>query len=101
VKRDVGVEAVKQVWLVHKSGERRGPYETRKFTAHREVQITTIDGWTALDESLLEALGFRIEEALPEKVTVTREAFMRFMLRPYTGDGGYGAWRALCDEAGK
>jgi hypothetical protein len=90
---------MKQVYLVRQNGERLGPYEGRKFTAHREVRITTIDGWTALDDSLLEALGFRIEEALPEKIMVTREMVLRAS-STCIQDGEW-LWRALVEEASK
>lgn len=89
---------MKQVYLVHKSGERLGPYEMKadwvSFT-DPNLGVIPVAQW------LLLTLGFVIEDALPEKITLTRDLFMK-VARPMDGPFVFeNFWRDLCEEAKK
>ncbi len=88
---------MKQVYLVRQNGERLGPYN---YTPPDKGPFGFVEvGIYHIHEHYTYALGFRTEEALPEKITVTREHFDRaFAARVDTPDD---IWRALCEEASR
>lgn len=91
---------MKQVYLVHKSGGRLGPF---RWDSHNHTNFVSSCGEWRLSDHLVYSLGFTIEDALPDKITVTKEKFETFM-RALGGPWHLrldDEWRRLCEEAEK
>lgn len=70
---------MKKVYLVHESGKKYGPFEYRQETAELLDRIV-IDKYVYEKLSLFAYIGFRIEEALPEKITITKKALDEWLV---------------------
>lgn len=70
---------MKQVWLVHRSSkERLGPFDMEDgFVILKRIKYEPNEcAACGIASTLIPILGFTVEDALPEKITITRNMFM-------------------------
>lgn len=83
---------MKRVYLVHKSGERLGPY-----AADGQGFVYINNNWAAHTQAI-KILGFTIEPATPERVTISKDAFKEIVARNPEASPGM-LWELVCKFA--
>lgn len=95
---------MKKVWLIHESGKKYGPYDAEGgITSDSVLTPASIMVKPILAQEWIAPLGFRIEEELPEKITVTREMLIDAIdeWKDHSPRSYEQLWRALCEESKK
>lgn len=93
---------MKKVFLVHRSGEKLGPFEVYDEFASRLGQSIKLgsdpESWARTEWTGWKYLGFKVEEAVPENITISKDALWE--LRPAVHGMSFDElWQRLCRAA--